>query len=121
MPLNYLITEDWLKKIKVASNKNILVCESDSEIVGVVLLTRHDTDDKLERIKTYVHINEIAVLEEHRGEDIGQKLIGAVEVYAKSIGARNLQLEVWSNNAGAINFYEKKGFKIKKLQYWKDI
>ena len=121
LPLDDLITEKWLQNIKDTPKKNIYICENDGKIIGVVLFTRHDTGDKLEKIKIYVQINEIAVLEEHRGEGIGQKLIGAVEDYAKSIGAQNLQLDVWGNNDSAIKFYEKKGFKLKKLQYWKDI
>lgn len=121
LPLDSLITDKWLSDIKDAPHKNIYVCERDDEITGVVLFTRHDTDDELEKIKTYVHIGEIAVLAKHRGEGIGKLLISAVETYAKSIGAVNLQLEVWSNNTSSIKFYEKKGFKLKKHQYWKDI
>ena len=120
-PLDYLITHKWLSDIKDSKAKNIYICEHENEITGVVLFIRHDTDDELEKIKTYVNINEIAVLEKHRGEGIGKMLISAVEHYAKAIGAKNLQLEVWSNNHSAIKFYENKEFKLKKLQYWKDI
>ena len=121
LPLSYLITNEWLQEIKGSSNKNIYVCESEGEITGVILFTKYETDDDLEKIKKFVFVNEIVVLEKFRGCGIGKKLMDAVEDYAKDFGAQNVQLEVWENNRSAISFYEKNGFKLKKLKYWKDI
>ena len=121
LPLDSLITDDWLQEIKDSKRKNIYLCESEDEIAGVILFTKYETDDDLEKIKKFVFVNELAVLKKFRGLGIGKKLMDAVEDFAKDFGAQNVQLEVWENNSNAINFYERNGFKLKKLKYWKDI
>lgn len=46
----------------------------------------------------------------HRRKGIGQMLVTAVQEWAKSVSAMHLVLDVTSNNAAAIAFYESLGF-----------
>jgi ribosomal-protein-alanine N-acetyltransferase len=68
------------------------------------------------------HIISIAVLEEHRNQGIGSTLIkNALEEVRKASG-RECYLEVRTTNKGAIELYQKLGFKISSTLhgYYKD-
>lgn len=59
-------------------------------------------------------IDDFCVDETARGQHIGKKLFEAVKLYAESIGARHINLNVWEFNTGAIRFYEKLGFSTQR-------
>jgi len=121
LPPESLLPEGWLEEIYVSETRNIFLGVQGEEIIGLVQFAILETDDELEKIKKWVHINEIVVSEAHRGTGAGRKLIEAVEQFAKKNGAKRMQLEVWENNESAIRFYERSGFERKKHEYWKSI
>ncbi len=57
-----------------------------------------------------INISDLAVLPEHRGQEIGRKLLAAVERKARDIGCCKITLEVQENNARARHVYEKSGY-----------
>ena len=56
-------------------------------------------------------LEDLCVEENARGQGIGKALYNYVCQYAKAQGCHNLTLHVWSDNAGAVGFYEKMGMK----------
>ena len=57
-----------------------------------------------------VNVHDVAVLPEHRGQRIAQKMLALVEIIARERGACKLTLEVLQGNAGAVKLYHRVGF-----------
>lgn len=57
-----------------------------------------------------VNVHDVAVLPEHRGQRIAEKMLALVEEIARERGACKLTLEVLQGNAGAIRLYNRVGF-----------
>ena len=57
-----------------------------------------------------VYIDELVVMEKHRGKNIGTQLIKTVEEYYKNDGFNNINL--CTNEFQAPHFYEKCGFEL---------
>ncbi|HVI02546.1 MAG TPA: GNAT family N-acetyltransferase [Enhygromyxa sp.] len=57
-----------------------------------------------------VTIDNLAVGPRWRRQGIATALIDAVATWARQRGARELQLDVWEANVGALRFYENVGF-----------
>ena len=72
------------------------------------------SDDKLlQDIKT-LYIDDICVDEAARGRHVGKALFDFVSDFARSIGCRNITLNVWEGNHAASMFYKKMGMKVQK-------
>lgn len=66
------------------------------------------------------HVTNIAILPEHRGKKLGEKLMRAAMETAVEKGAKTMTLEARVSNTPARNLYEKLGFKnggIRKSYY----
>ena len=56
-------------------------------------------------------IDELFVLEKHRGKGFGSRAIKHVQEESKKLGIETLRLEVTKNNQRVISLYQKLGFK----------
>lgn len=74
----------------------------------------HTAEKHLAPIKT-LYIDDLCVDSECRGRHIGSKLYNFVKGYAINNGFYNISLNVWSENPGAIKFYESIGLKPYKI------
>ena len=73
----------------------------------------------------------IAILKEHWGQGLGRKILSELIVFAKQADYEQLELEVASCNAAAVNLYKKLGFtvygerphslKLKNGQYYDEL
>jgi len=61
---------------------------------------------------THAHLASMWVAPTHRRSGIGTKLVNAIFAWASVNGARTLVLILTSNNATAIQFYERLGFTL---------
>ena len=59
-----------------------------------------------------IHINNVAVLPQFRGQGIGTTLMQHVLIEARRLGARRATLEVRASNRGALRLYERLGFYV---------
>lgn len=57
-----------------------------------------------------VNVHDVAVLPEHRGQRVAEKMLALVEEIARERGACKLTLEVLQGNAGANKLYHRVGF-----------
>ena len=58
-----------------------------------------------------IHINNVAILPEHRGRGFGTRLMRRVLTEGRRLGATRATLEVRASNQAALRFYEGLGFK----------
>jgi ribosomal-protein-alanine N-acetyltransferase len=59
-----------------------------------------------------IHINNVAVLPQFRGQGIGTRLMEHVLAEALRLGARRATLEVRASNQAALHLYERLGFRV---------
>ena len=59
-----------------------------------------------------IHINNVAVRPECRGQGVGQALLRFVLTLGGRLGARRATLEVRRSNAAALKLYERLGFRV---------
>ena len=60
--------------------------------------------------KPLINLHDLAVLPEHRGQGVGNKLLDAIEAKARELGCCKVTLEVQENNSRAREVYAKAGF-----------
>ena len=65
--------------------------------------------------KPLLNVHDIAVLDGHRGQGVGQALLQAAQTHALSRGCCKLTLEVLSGNASAMQSYKRFGFEQYEL------
>ena len=109
MGLNLISEEEERRFIKNLDKREaILVAVLDKKIVGYLILT---IPDKI--CKSTLHVIEIGtfVLKEYRGLGIGHCLMVAGTEFAKRNNFEKMVIKVRSLNRGALNFYQKYGFK----------
>ena len=67
------------------------------------------------KAKPLLNVHDIAVLDGHRGQGVGQALLQAAEAHALTRGCCKLTLEVLSGNAPAMQSYKRFGFEQYEL------
>ncbi len=91
-------TEDFLKKPNSAS----FVAQLQDKLIGFIH-AYHSKDSE------YSYIDELFILEEYRGNRIGEKLLSEAEKFLKQFDCP-VKLEVYSWNNKSISFYKKHGY-----------
>ena len=93
-------------------DNDILVCERDGAIVGMVMvdyIAKPETPYSLAR--AFCHIAEICVDEQCRRQGIAHSLLEAVRDEARKRGLNKMELDVWAFN-DALDFYTSEGFRV---------
>lgn len=107
---------DNLKNLLKQPDKPIFVYELEEQVVGHLFCQLSTaTGDVLEPVKT-LFIDDLCVANSVRGQKIGEQLYDFALSYAKEHGCHNLTLDVWTDNAGAVRFYERLGMVPQKLR-----
>ena len=109
-------TDEQLKEILANDKTPVFVAESDGKILGYAFCIHKQfiNDNNMTDIKT-LYIDDLCIDENSRGLHIGSALYEFVLDYAKKCGCYNVTLNVWAENASAIEFYKKIGMKIQKI------
>jgi GNAT superfamily N-acetyltransferase len=68
-----------------------------------------------------VWLEDMIVLESFRGQGVGKALLNSAEGWAKSKGAKRIQLVADADNAPALQFYKHLEWQPTKLFAWKKI
>ncbi|MFT5296759.1 MAG: GNAT superfamily N-acetyltransferase [Colwellia sp.] len=95
-----------------------LIAEKDSVPLGFIHARSHIDSISGQTCGT---VPLLAVFPEKQGLGIGKTLVDSVEVWAKGLGYRLLHLEVFAQNKGAYNFYQKQGFEAETLHMIKQL
>lgn len=123
---------DWMSDTTGISNsdfneylcnpeKDILVCERNDQIVGVVQLSVGTVEDAGLKHQPFGCIDEIAVADEFHSQGIGSILMKAAESWASDHSLKMLRLDLWSKNNHAIGLYKKHGFKTIRQRMFRTI
>ncbi len=104
------MVRNYISDIISKENYNLYVAENE-KIIGVVEVINIMEENKMHRNRKYALIDKLVVDEGYRGLGIGNKLIEYAEKEIKSMGIDEVELYVWEFNEGALNLYEKKGYK----------
>jgi ribosomal protein S18 acetylase RimI-like enzyme len=88
----------------------VAVDENDS-VLGYVFCMLMELKEQ-EPFHSYplLYIDDFCVDQDARGQNIGRRLFEAVKIHAHETGLKNIELNVWEFNEGAVKFYEKCGF-----------
>lgn len=96
-----------------------LLAAHRGEAVGCCFVSTLDRSGMVEMKTAYIDL--IVVDENHRRQGIGKALFQAVEAHAQALGAKRIDLTVWSHNPIAIRAYEAYGMTPQRSVYEKRI
>lgn len=105
-----VLPDGWLDSQLAQDNRRLFVAMLDEQVVGVALIRIETDDHDIAVPRQYAYINELGVLETHRGQGIGQQLMRYIETWALEMGMIEIELNVWESNTGARRFYERLGY-----------
>tara|TARA_R110002167_G_scaffold70453_4_gene198736 strand:- start:61410 stop:61892 length:483 start_codon:yes stop_codon:yes gene_type:complete len=123
---------DWMSDTTGISNsdfndylgnpeKDILVCERDDQLVGVIQLSVGTVEDAGLKHQPFGCIDEIAVADAFQSQGIGSSLMKAAESWALDRSLKMLRLDLWSKNDHAIGLYKKHGFETIRQRMFRTI
>ncbi|MDC0435492.1 GNAT family N-acetyltransferase [bacterium] len=105
-PPSFSNVTDFVCK-NIDNNAAQYVAEIKGKIVGWIDIVPIEIESM-----RHVGLLGMGVVAEHRGKGIGSELINKATNHAWDAGLKRIELEVFSNNAVAINLYKNNGFKI---------
>jgi [ribosomal protein S18]-alanine N-acetyltransferase len=94
-----------MKAYAEARNAVSLIAEKEGEVVGFVIV---HIDRVAAGRRGYVVTLDIAA--EYRRRGLAGRMMQAVEMLAEAAGALRMELHVFTENEGAIRFYERRGY-----------
>lgn len=105
-----------LEEILNDPQKFILVYELEGQVVGHLFCEFIEEEHAvLQKVKT-LFIDDLCVKQTVRGQAIGQKLYDYALNLAREEGCHNVTLDVWSDNEGAVAFYQRLGMQAQKVR-----
>jgi ribosomal protein S18 acetylase RimI-like enzyme len=105
MPINWAVREPIIAATFTDEHWLLLLAVADGEVVGWI-----SGQDEYGRVGLGM-----GLLEGHRSQGTGTKLLAAVIGWAKQRNAYKVHLEVWPTNERAIGLYRKFGFEDEGL------
>jgi GNAT superfamily N-acetyltransferase len=102
------VIEDQIEAIRLDPRNFLLVYEENGELLGTVTL--NVCMQALHGFNPYGVVENIVVHEDHRGKNIGQKLLQYVEEYCRSIHCHKIMLLSNSTRHRAHQFFEREGY-----------
>lgn len=110
-------TDTELESIIHNDNSPIFVYIDENDLVhGYAFCQIHNIfDDNILQDIRYLYVDDLCVDTLDRGKHIGSMLYDYVKTFSKENGCKQIRLNVWNFNKGAIAFYEKLGFSSLKI------
>ncbi|MFC3928094.1 N-acetyltransferase family protein [Streptococcus caprae] len=105
-----------LEEMLADPDKPILVYEKEGQILGHLFCQIQEAKGAcLEPMKT-LFVDDLCVAESARGQKIGEQLYQYALLFARKNGCKNITLDVWNANGGALNFYQRQGMQAQKTR-----
>ncbi|ACQ53405.1 GNAT family N-acetyltransferase [Clostridium botulinum] len=106
------VLNDYISNVILNEDYNFYIVEDKKKIIGAIeVITIIEKDNPVLKNREYALIDKLVVDNNYRGYGIGNRLIEYVEKDLKSRGIKEIEIYVWEFNRGALNLYEKKGYK----------
>ncbi|MFA6259053.1 MAG: GNAT family N-acetyltransferase [Candidatus Peribacteraceae bacterium] len=116
-------TKRLLQKV-AQGNGVIFVAEQDGNILGGIAGVVEETspEDQLEiRSETSGRVVELVVNPEHRGQNVGKRLMEAMEAFFREKQCVHVRVECFAPNTVAHAFYETCGFSDRTIEMLKSL
>ena len=93
----------------------LFVIEEDNKILGYAALRIKD------KVTKTIWIDEIIIDGNYRNKGYGKKMIEQINTFAKENECKRIELNCWSFNENALNFYNKLGFVEQRVIFEKKV
>ena len=113
--------EDELIEHLKNEKKPIYVFVEENKVLGHLFLEIREYESNVIIPYKTVFVDDLCVLSSERGKGIGKALMEFAFEYAKSIGAKDVTLNVWNKNEDALKFYESLGMNIQRFTLEKSV
>ncbi|NFB54904.1 GNAT family N-acetyltransferase [Clostridium botulinum] len=106
------VLKEYINNVILNEDYNFYIVEDKKKIIGAIeVITIIEKDNPVLKNREYALIDKLVVDNHYRGYGIGSRLIEYAEKDLKSRGIKEIEIYVWEFNRGALNLYEKKGYK----------
>lgn len=112
-------TKEFISSIIANEDEVLFVAEFNDTIIGVIHIRISEApyiDIMVPR--RYAVIDNIVVLNVHRGKGVGKMLMKKAHEWISSKEIKHIELHVWEFNQSAIKFYEKLGYTTASRKMW---
>ena len=104
-------SRQFIENIITNENSDIFVAEADNKIIGFASVSERKTMDfDFVVPHRYARLMELIVTKEHQRKGIATKLTNTVKKWCSDRGLDHIELSVYVNNDGAIDFYIQNGY-----------
>lgn len=101
----------WIEDSVNSKNKVFLIAKTQNEVVGNLKFACYPRLENQHRGEFGMSIHP-----DHRRKGLGRRLIEELETWAQGNGILKIELKVWSNNAIALNLYNKLGYQVEGVR-----
>ena len=110
---------EYIADILASENSKLFVAECQRQVVGFVQVDiREAPDHPIMTPRRYAKVDSLVVGKEFRRSGIGQSLMERAHQWAWERGMRQVELNVWEFNQGAIVLYEQLGYTTAARRMW---
>ena len=121
-PHNLINVENALKTFLKDPCCHCYLASEDYIYVGYALFyIREIKETAFQYSKRTLYIDQICVLPEHQKKGVGQLLMEQAEKLAQETGISKIELDHWSANVNATNYFRKNGYQLCKETLFKII
>ncbi len=104
-------SREYLSELLDDPDNSILLAEQSGQLVGAIITLVRDTPPYPILVSRRVaNIDVIVIRQDQQGRGIGRALMACAAEWARSLGAQEIELSVYSFNQHAIQFYENLGY-----------
>ncbi len=110
----------YIRGLLACDEAALFLADDEGELVGMVnVLINHARDIPILVPRRYAVVDHVIVDDRYRRQGIGRRLMEAAETWAGQQGIRDIELNVFEFNQGAIVLYEKLGYKTRSRKMHK--
>lgn len=103
-------------------NTTAFIARENGTVLGYILLFLIEfAENPFQYSRNYLLIDQILVVAEHQGKGAGKMLMNAAYEFAQSKNIKLLELNHWTANNKARDFFNKSGFEYYNEKMWKTI
>jgi ribosomal protein S18 acetylase RimI-like enzyme len=102
-----------------AAADGLTVARDDGAIVGFVRFAVER--GPLAQDRTRGVVRDLYVVPDRRGEGVGERLLGAAEAALRDRGVAVVAVEALADNADAIRFYERRGYRSHRIEFEREV
>ncbi len=100
---------NYFKKCITENSSCAFVAQANNKIIGYLVGRIHEEKVPYRKLPLFVELENMLIIEEYRGRDVGTKLYQSFLGWCKAKGVGRIRVVASAKNTNAINFYRKNG------------